>query len=99
MSCAVRCYSAEGGCLGDHVVELAVLGALDERLDLGDREDEGRALGEARVANRDLFPTGKSGQFDAVVALGPAADALAPGEAGELVRRDSVAYRHRQLRF
>lgn len=79
------------GCLGDHVVELAVLGALDERTDLGDRVDEGRALREARVADRDAVLTGKRGQLDAVAAVGAAAGALAPVEAGgQLIRWDTV---------
>jgi len=68
--------------LGDHVVELAVLGALDERLDLGDRVDESRTIGEARVAHGDLFATRQRGQLDAVAAVGAASRRLAPRESG-----------------
>lgn len=77
-----------------HVVELAVLGALDERAHLVDRVDESGAVGEARVAHGDPFAIRQLSQFDAVAAIRAASLRLAPGEARrQLVGRNSVTER------
>src|SRR4051794_37093057 len=75
---------------GEEVVELGALHELDEGLDLGARVDEGGLLGEARVADGDRAAGTELGELDAVA--GGAEAALAPGDAGQLVGRDSVVH-------
>src|SRR4051812_7011966 len=75
---------------GEEVVELAALHALDQGVDLGAGVHEGRTLGEARVADGDGAVAAELGELDAIA--GGTEAALAPGNARQLVRRNSVVH-------
>src|ERR1700739_3094038 len=80
--------SSTSGVLVKNVVKLPVLGPGQERRDLSLRVDEGGAVGEPGVAERDLAVREQCDLYACPVRV--AVRALAPGDAGELGRRHPV---------
>src|ERR1700749_2233988 len=74
----------------DHVVELAVLGAGEERGDLRARVDKGGSSGEAGIAHRDLAVRQVS--YLNARAVGVAVLALLPSDIGEFRGRYAVVW-------
>src|SRR3981081_4720406 len=75
--------------LGVGWAELAVLGAAEERIPLGPREDQRWALGMPGITHRDLT-TGEEGNLHAVAAGGAAATAPYPPSVGQGARVHAV---------
>ena len=74
----------------DHVVELAVLGASQERGDLRARVDKGGSSGEAGIAHRDLAV--RQVRYLNARAVGVAVLALLPSDIGEFRGRYAVVW-------